>query len=1610
MDSEATAAEYQNGQDFVMTFEENITLYAVWEAVDCVIYFNANAEDSEGIINNGTCKYDQYYTIPDTKYIRVGYTMLGWATSAQATTPEYNSGDIIEPSLDGVTLYAVWATSQVPYDVNSMANIYTNYDLNYDYTIIKGLNYTFDGVTLEAILNASTDEVAEISGNELVANNTGTFTLRLYRTSNPYDVWEFTVLVVESNYTIIYTEENMTITEQNPNKEIILNENADWAGGKNLDMFAYEFGVNKELDFISRIGYTFHGWTLVEDAFIGGKWIKAGTKLTTFDNMNPNTIIPCGSIGNIKLRASVKIDQYELSFHAYDFTNSEYVLISAINGYYNAHWTASLNYSEDRLINDLIAAAPNGYMFAGWYSSTTQFNEDTRFDGYFNNHYSNLYARYIELPAIDPDSISVTTSNIITWDKIEDISDADDVTYIVTVKMLDGAVEKVVSTIETQENKIDAALLITLENTDYIIEVAAKITFADDRSKFTNSATTEISTLNYTTSEIEVMSYSSMLEVFEGETSETLAISKRIVFTGMTYTFNFTDQNKVITIEDVSEEGLVQIGELNDNGEFVEVLDGNYTLRGGKYSVVMIIAKDKVGTFVMRQGSATRNVEVVPNIIGTSHGSSYANHLAIASNYKTEGFLDENHESVSEEYQVGALNEFQFDLKLDGDKYNLFKFNDAESKYSRAIIYLLDEQGNIVVDELGTPYDLFCDNETEYANALHYNPSTKEFTTTIDGTTIPCGVTRTENGFKFNEELGSYGIRYRVNLYVAFTRTNTGLEDTNSNKVREVNYIDGVLDVSKLSAPVVYDITLNNGVNVYNSAQLKAAYGDVSKEIEVMIINIHRDIVATLDEEQMQDDGSPINVLSQYVYDNDTNYTNSSDSNIRKTDGNIFKRASSKVNDKVVVNGNYCTIDATDVVLIPTDNYTDSVEADGNGTNHQVGFQKSTSGSGKYVRGQTGIFRYQCPNNGTAVFNNLNIVGNRPDNNLSDADKMDPEKVIDFERLQSGSLIGIYNENSRVIINNSKISKTYYAVKNDSAFGVGQNAYMELNYTKISDTYSDGYYGWNGKELRVFNSYMTDLGGMPFHMQDASAINPIFIIDENTVVDNLLSGTEGWFVTWGKAGLAASLKSTLQTALQTWGASVLTGDSGNFVNPIFVYNPTDMVNGDGNETKYGAYVTTGGSKIMCPANLIKKDESTNKYYYELNGEKLIAGYVYDENNNILNGYYIKNSVTSFKNIEYIAANPDADARVQQGMYVFTRNDAVSAQEFNALQAQLMTLFSTLTTAPADITNVPIVKYAAGIKAYEAACKLYQTYGLTPVSRDVFEAISLYIYNCIQASSTPSVEGACQLLLANNLIVAADQEMQTKVGVLLLNAETTLATIDEQFVKSGFANIKLVEAALASLNTSVTNTPIKTIMLNAIKEYCTANNVTANDSLLESTINNLIAIDPEELEEYLSDGSDLEQCIAQLILEETAMSTLNSELSNYYTNTFRAVGGLKVTDYASIATEVVAVEFVRNNPEATISDRNANNLVNLTLYLAQTEHEGTTLLNQLVAKYGDVNTGTYILYSLGHEINEEDMIIELVIPSNNGTTSYMSPMLLLCTTGMSYPDSKWYSQS
>lgn len=100
----ATTPTYSTGTDY--TFTGNTTLYAVWGPT---LTYNGNG--GSGFIQGGT--YDYNYQVQlssntgNQRYTRDGYTILGWATSADATAPEYTLGQKINITAP-MTLYAVW--------------------------------------------------------------------------------------------------------------------------------------------------------------------------------------------------------------------------------------------------------------------------------------------------------------------------------------------------------------------------------------------------------------------------------------------------------------------------------------------------------------------------------------------------------------------------------------------------------------------------------------------------------------------------------------------------------------------------------------------------------------------------------------------------------------------------------------------------------------------------------------------------------------------------------------------------------------------------------------------------------------------------------------------------------------------------------------------------------------------------------------------------------------------------------------------------------------------------------------------------------------------------------------------------------------------------------------------------------------------------------------------------------------------------------------------------------------------------------------------------------------------------------------------------------------
>ena len=105
----------------------NITLYAQWNSV---ITFNTNNANS-GAASPATISATGSAAVTlatQGTMVRTGYTFLGWATTASATTAAYASGASYVASSGAVTLYAVWSanTYAIIYNANGASGSMSN--------------------------------------------------------------------------------------------------------------------------------------------------------------------------------------------------------------------------------------------------------------------------------------------------------------------------------------------------------------------------------------------------------------------------------------------------------------------------------------------------------------------------------------------------------------------------------------------------------------------------------------------------------------------------------------------------------------------------------------------------------------------------------------------------------------------------------------------------------------------------------------------------------------------------------------------------------------------------------------------------------------------------------------------------------------------------------------------------------------------------------------------------------------------------------------------------------------------------------------------------------------------------------------------------------------------------------------------------------------------------------------------------------------------------------------------------------------------------------------------------------------------------------------------
>ena len=105
----ASSASYSPGA----TYSSNaaLTLYAVWKINTWTVKYDANG--GTGAPSSQTKTYGQTLKLSTTKPTKKDYNFLGWGTSTESTTIEYEAGANYTNNA-AITLYAVWELAYVP--------------------------------------------------------------------------------------------------------------------------------------------------------------------------------------------------------------------------------------------------------------------------------------------------------------------------------------------------------------------------------------------------------------------------------------------------------------------------------------------------------------------------------------------------------------------------------------------------------------------------------------------------------------------------------------------------------------------------------------------------------------------------------------------------------------------------------------------------------------------------------------------------------------------------------------------------------------------------------------------------------------------------------------------------------------------------------------------------------------------------------------------------------------------------------------------------------------------------------------------------------------------------------------------------------------------------------------------------------------------------------------------------------------------------------------------------------------------------------------------------------------------------------------------------------
>ena len=219
------SVEYADGASFTMG-DSSVTLYAIWEANNNSIIFNANG--GSGTMSAQQAKTNEKVNLNQNTFTREGYTFAGWATSSSGNAAYADQAAYTVGTNAEYTLYAVWikAAYTITYHMNGGSNNISN-PAGYDVTdaTITLANPERDGYTFLGWFSESTFQ------NRVTSIPTGSTGNKAF-----YASWSANTNTI--NFNANGGSGNMSAQQAKTDEVINLTQNA-----------------------FTRDGYTFKGWS-----------------------------------------------------------------------------------------------------------------------------------------------------------------------------------------------------------------------------------------------------------------------------------------------------------------------------------------------------------------------------------------------------------------------------------------------------------------------------------------------------------------------------------------------------------------------------------------------------------------------------------------------------------------------------------------------------------------------------------------------------------------------------------------------------------------------------------------------------------------------------------------------------------------------------------------------------------------------------------------------------------------------------------------------------------------------------------------------------------------------------------------------------------------------------------------------------------------------------------------------------------------------------------------------------------------------------------------------------------------------------------------------------